>query len=71
MWLGVSRPAIDSRRHQPPLPSFDFFLLLGTAGTGKTHTAKTAIFHTRIVFGDFKVVVIMVSSGVAAANVGE
>jgi hypothetical protein len=43
------------------------FLLLGTAGTGKTHTAKTAITDLRLLFQHFRAVLTMAFSGVAAA----
>ena len=50
----------------PPLE----FLLLGTAGTGQTHTAKTGIAKVRQVFQIFDAVVTLAFSGVAAANLG-
>ena len=46
-------------------------LLLGTAGTGKTHTAKLAIARARRVFGSFHSVLTVAYSGVAAANLGD
>jgi hypothetical protein len=46
------------------------FLLLGTAGTGKTHTAKAGITKVRQVFRDFNAVLTVAFSGVAAANLG-
>ena len=46
-------------------------LLLGTAGTGKTHTAKTFIGKARQTFGSFRSVLTLAFSGVAAANLGE
>ena len=46
------------------------FLLLGTAGTGKTHTAKAGITKVRHVFQDFNAVLTVAFSGVAAANLG-
>ena len=45
-------------------------LLLGTAGTGKTHTAKLAIRKARRVFGRYNSVLTLAFSGVAAANLG-
>ena len=50
-------------------PSLEF-LLLGTAGTGKTHTAKAAITNMRLLFQNFRAVLTMAFSGVAAANLG-
>ena len=46
------------------------FLLLGTAGTGKTHTAKTIVTQVRQLFQDFHAVLTVAFSGVAAANLG-
>ena len=46
-------------------------VLLGTAGAGKTHTAKRAITKARQTFGSFASVLIVAFSGVAAANIGE
>ena len=45
-------------------------LLLGTAGTGKTHTAKIAITEVRLRLGSFESVLAMAFSGVASANLG-
>ena len=45
-------------------------LLLGTAGTGKTHVAKLAIRQSRRIFGHFGSVLTLAFSGVAAANLG-
>ena len=45
-------------------------LLLGTAGTGKTHTAKVALRKVRSVFGRYDSVLTLAFSGVAAANLG-
>ena len=50
----------------PPLR----LLLLGTAGTGKTHTAKLSIRKVRRVLGRFHSVLTLAFSGVAAANLG-
>ena len=47
------------------------FLLLGTAGTGKTHTAKAAITKVRHVFHELGAVLTVAFSGVAAANLGD
>jgi DNA replication protein DnaC len=46
------------------------FLLLGTAGTGKTHTAKAGVTQVRQLFHDFHAVLTIAFSGVAAANLG-
>lgn len=45
-------------------------LLLGTAGTGKTHTAQVAITNVRRTLGSFQSVLTVAFSGVAAANLG-
>jgi len=45
-------------------------LLLGTAGTGKTHTAKIAISRVRHILGSFSSVATVAHTGVAAANLG-
>ena len=45
-------------------------LLLGTAGTGKTHTAKLSIRKVRRLFGRYGSVLTLAFSGVAAANLG-
>ena len=45
-------------------------LLLGTAGTGKTHTAKIAITEVRLQLGSYESVLTMAFSGVASANLG-
>ena len=44
--------------------------VLGTAGTGKTHTAKIAINEVRRRFWSFDSVVTMAFAGMAAANLG-
>jgi len=46
-------------------------MLLGTAGTGKTHVAKLAIRKARRTFGSFHSVLTVAFSGVAAANLGD
>ena len=51
-------------------PPFLRLLLLGTAGTGKTHTAKVAIRKVRSIFGRYDSVLTLAFSGVAAANLG-
>ena len=50
----------------PPLR----LLLLGTAGTGKTHTAKIAMSRVRHILGSFSSVATVAHTGVAAANLG-
>ena len=45
-------------------------LLLGTAGTGKTYTAKLCMRNARQVFGSYGSVLSVAFSGVAAANLG-
>ena len=45
-------------------------LLLGTAGTGKTHTAKAAVMGARRILGSFDAVKMIAHTGVAAANLG-
>jgi hypothetical protein len=52
-----------------PPPSLRL-LLLGTAGTGKTHTAKIAISQVRHILGRFSSVATVAHTGVAAANLG-
>ena len=62
----------DCRRsHSLKAPPSLKLLLLGTAGSGKTHTAKTFIAQCRRMFGTFDSVLTMAFSGVAAANLGE
>ena len=46
-------------------------MLLGTAGAGKTHTAKLAIARARRTCGSFHSVLTLAFSGVAAANLGD
>ena len=45
-------------------------LLLGTAGTGKTYTAKIGITEVRLLLGSYESVLTMALSGVASANLG-
>ena len=63
-WRGRSRHDVST---EPPGLRL---LLLGTAGTGKTHTAKVAIRHVRRLFGRYRSVLTLAFSGVAAANLG-
>ena len=62
--------APGSARRSPPLPPKLQLLLLGTAGTGKTHTAKIGITEVRIASGSYDSVLTMAFSGVASANLG-
>ena len=50
----------------PPLD----FLLLGTAGSGKTHTVKCIVQRVRQLFKNYDAVVVCAHTGVASANVG-
>ena len=59
-----------SDRPPPQLPPSLRMLLLGTAGTGKTHTAKVGITEARIILGSYDSVLTMAFSGVASANLG-
>ena len=52
------------------LPRLNMFLS-GTAGTGKTHTAKTAILQARLLLGGYDKVLVVAHAGIAAANLGE
>jgi DNA replication protein DnaC len=45
-------------------------VVLGTAGTGKTFTTKSAVAAARLAFGDFEAVAMVAHTGVAAANMG-
>ena len=45
-------------------------LLLGTSGTGKTHTTKIGITEVRLLLGSYESVLTMAFSGVASANLG-
>ena len=53
-----------------PTPPKCRLILLGTAGTGKTHTAKICITRARRTLGSFQSVLTVAFSGVAAANLG-
>ena len=63
--------ARGGRQSLTALPPSLRFLLLGTAGTGKTHTAKTFIGKARQTFGSFGSVLTLAFSRVAAANLGD
>ena len=45
-------------------------LLLGTAGTRETHTAKNTITEVRTILGSYEIVMTMSSTGVASVNLG-
>ena len=45
-------------------------LVLGTAGTGKTHSAKIGINEVRLTFGSYDSVLTLAFTGVASANLG-
>jgi len=59
-----------TRARAARLPPQLRLLLLGTAGTGKTHTAKVAINEARIALESYESVLTMAFSGVASANLG-
>ena len=73
-WAASKQQWLRDRRNNVPgvscgPPSLNT-LLLGTAGTGKTHTAKLAIQQARRIFGRYGSVLTLAFSGVAAANLG-
>ena len=68
-WAQVRKQWSQSLTASPP-PRLRL-LLLGTAGTGKTYTAKTFIGKARQTFGSFGSVLTLAFSGVAAANLGD
>ena len=65
-WRQALPAATGSARIGPSLR----LLVLGTAGTGKTHTAKIAINEVRRRFRSYDSVATMAFAGVAAANLG-
>ena len=65
-WRQALPAATGAARIGPPLR----LVVLGTAGTGKTHTAKIAINEVRRRFRSYDSVVTMAFAGVAAANLG-
>ena len=65
-WRQALPAATGAARIGPPLR----LVVLGTAGTGKTHTAKIAINAVRKRFRSYDSVVTMAFAGVAAANLG-
>ena len=68
-WIStMSTGRFSKKRHTVP-PKLNL-LLLGTAGTGKTHTAKIGINQVRIAFESYDCVLTLAFSGVAAANLG-
>ena len=66
-WLRDRRNNVPGLSCRPPSVNT---LLLGTAGTGKTHTAKLAIQQARRIFGRHGSVLTLAFSGAAAANPG-
>ena len=68
-WAGT-RKAWKARLCQPTMPPKLRLLLLGTAGTGKTHTAKIAITEVRTILGLYESVLTMDFTGVASVNLG-
>jgi len=69
-WSSARRAWLLERQSLTPPPELRM-MLLGTAGTGKTHTAKLAIARARRAFGSFHSVLTLAFSGVAAANLGD
>ena len=65
-WPQALPAAKEAARIGPPLR----LAVLGTAGTGKTHTAKIAINEVRRRFRSFDAVLTMAFAGVAVANLG-
>ena len=65
-WRQALPAATGVARIGPPLR----LVVLGTAGTGKTHTAKIAINEVRRRFRSYDSVATMAFAGVAAANLG-
>ena len=57
-------------RASPCAPPALRLLLLGTAGTGKTHTANVGITEVRLLLHSYDSVLTMAFTGVAAANLG-
>lgn len=62
--------ARGSAKRSPPLPPKSQLLLLSTAGTGKTRTAKVGITEVRIPLGSYDNVLTMAFNGMAPANLG-
>jgi hypothetical protein len=61
------RPFADPKcEHVDPLD----FLLLGTAGSGKTHTVKCIVQRVRQIFHTYDAVLACAHTGVASANIG-
>ena len=73
-WAQHRQTWLNGRRDNAPAfacaPPALHMVLLGTAGTGKTHTAKLAIRKARKVFGHYNSALAASFSGVAVANVG-
>ena len=68
-WTSAMSAGSSSKRCRAVPPKLKL-LILGTAGTGKTHTAKLGINEVRIALGSYDCVLTMAFSGVAAANLG-
>jgi len=68
-WTATATAPGSARRSSQLPPKFQL-LLLGTAGTGKTHTAKIGITEVRIALGSYDSVLTMAFTGVASANLG-
>lgn len=66
-WLSDTQGAASASGYAGPELRL---LLLGTAGTGKTHTAKLCMRNVRQVLGRYESVLTVAFSGVAAANLG-
>ena len=64
------RQALPATGRVPRLGPALRLTVLGTAGTGKTHTAKIAISEVRRRFRSYNSVVTMAFAGVAAGNLG-
>ena len=68
-WARDRKQWRDAGHWDKPPPHLKL-LLLGTAGTGKTHTAKASMLAVRRILGDFDAVLSVAHTGVAAANLG-
>ena len=68
-WTATATAPGSARRSSQLPPKFQL-LLLGTAGTGKTHTAKIGITEVRIALGSYDSVLTLAFTGVASANLG-
>ena len=68
--MPVKWHARKARLCQPKMPPKLRLLLLGTAGTGKIHTANIAITEVRTILGSYDSVLTMAFTGVASVNLG-